>query len=113
MGGANCWESRRCGREPGGPREPELGACPAATEQRLDGVHGGRASGRACWVVAGTLCGGVVAGSFAAKHENCRACSFYDRVLREEGRLFIHSNALRARLGVEPAPLPRYSESEE
>jgi len=38
----NCWEFKQCGREPGGLLSDELGVCPASTETRLDGVHGGK-----------------------------------------------------------------------
>ena len=61
----NCWEALDCGRQRGGRYAEELGMCPASQEVRLDGVHGGMNAGRACWVVAGTLCGG----------EGCRMCS--------------------------------------
>ncbi|MCC6526105.1 MAG: hypothetical protein IT373_25890 [Polyangiaceae bacterium] len=66
----NCWERQRCGREIGGAKEVELGACPAA--------HG---HGRDCWLVAGTLCGGEVQGTFAEKLGNCQMCDFYRQVM--------------------------------
>ena len=27
----NCWEVKKCGREPGGAKVAELGVCPAST----------------------------------------------------------------------------------
>lgn len=90
MGKLNCWEVKRCGREPGGKR-PELGVCPAAEEARLDGVHKGRNAGRACWVVAGTLCGGKVQGTFAKKSESCDMCDFFHFVKEEEGNDYLHT----------------------
>lgn len=91
----NCWEFKKCGREPGGRKVAELGVCPAATERRLHGVHGGVAAGRACWVVAGTLCKGEVQGSFARKIANCRACDFYQQVEKEEaGRVVLPATLL-------------------
>lgn len=80
----NCWEFKKCGREPGGARVAELGVCPAGTDSRLNPVHGGRNGGRSCWVVAGTLCGGEVQGTFAAKFRNCKRCEFYGLVKKEE-----------------------------
>ena len=80
----NCWEFKRCGREPRGAKSVELGVCPAATEARLNGIHSGRNGGRACWAIAGTLCGGTVQGSFATKLSNCLKCEFYQAVLKEE-----------------------------
>jgi signal transduction histidine kinase len=79
----NCWEMKKCGREPGGERVHELGICPAATEQRVDGVNGGRNGGRTCWAIAGTLCGGKVQGTYAAKITSCHACEFYRKVQQD------------------------------
>jgi len=80
----NCWEFKKCGREPGGAHG-ELGVCPSATETKLNGSHDGTNAGRACWVVAGTFCGGKVQGSFAKKYEHCEVCDFYKLVMKEEG----------------------------
>jgi hypothetical protein len=90
----NCWEVKGCGRQAGGNKVKELGMCPASTEQRLDGIHGGYCAGRACWVVAGTLCGGAVQGSFAKKFGNCEQCDFYAAVRRDEGLKFKISTML-------------------
>ncbi len=80
----NCWEFKNCGREPGGRQAKAKGVCPAATDSRLDGVHGGKNAGRACWVVAGTLCGGEVQGDFGRKYRNCEVCDFYKEAKAEE-----------------------------
>ncbi len=80
----NCWEAMKCGREPGGSRERAMGACPAATLTRANGIHHGKNAGRACWAVAGTLCGGKVQGTFASKMVNCLSCDFYLSVRDEE-----------------------------
>ena len=93
----NCWEFMKCGREPGGSRN-DLGICPSATEQKLNGVHGGRHAGRACWVVAGTMCGGIVQGTFARKYEACEKCEFYKKVVDEEGKTYLLSMFLLKRL---------------
>lgn len=81
----NCWEHKRCGRELGGINSKELGICPATVEPRLNGVNSGKNGGRACWAVAGTLCGGKVQGTFASKVTNCLKCEFYGVVAKEEG----------------------------
>lgn len=81
----NCWETKKCGREPGGIKAKDLGVCPAASEERLDGVHEGRNAGRACWVVAGTYCGGQAQGTFAQKITSCMECEFFKSVKEEEG----------------------------
>lgn len=95
---ANCWDFKRCGREVGGNKVKELGICPASTERLLNGVHDGENSGRACWVVAGTFCGGQVQGTFAKKFENCEQCEFYKSVKQEEGLKFKISTRLLAQV---------------
>jgi hypothetical protein len=80
----NCWEFKKCGREPGGKNAAELGVCPVGEYKPLDGTHQGKNAGRACWVLAGTLCGGKVQGTFAQKYSNCKICDFYKTVKKEE-----------------------------
>ena len=76
----------------------KLGVCPAATETKLNGVHGGKNAGRACWVVAGTLCGGKVQGLFAQKYMTCQDCSFYQKVQEENYKDFQVSVSLLQKL---------------
>ncbi len=80
----NCWEFKKCGREPGGVKTDQFGVCPAAENERATGIHGGENGGRACWVLTGTYCQGGVQGSFASKIGNCRSCDFYKLVTQEE-----------------------------
>ena len=82
----NCWEYKRCGRGPGGEKVDELGACAAATEEKLNGVNSGVNSGRACWAVSGTLCGGRVQGVDEQKLIACLECDFYRVTVLEEGK---------------------------
>ncbi len=93
----NCWEFKKCGREPGGAHVHDLGICPAATNPGVSGVHGGTNGGRACWAVAGTLCGGKVQGTFAMKVADCMQCEFYKLVTREEGRSMLRARDIVAR----------------
>lgn len=99
MPGINCWEFKKCGREPGGAKASDLGVCPAAAEKAVDGSNHGINGGRVCWYVAGTLCGGKVQGTFAAKLPNCRECEFYRLVIKEEGAEAAKGGAILARLG--------------
>ncbi len=94
----NCWEFKKCGREPGATNARKLGTCPAATDERLDGIHGGKNAGRACWVVAGTFCEGEPQGAFVDKYGSCTQCDFYDLVVKEEGPGCIMPSALLAML---------------
>jgi hypothetical protein len=85
MSKKNCWEFTKCGREQNGSNAEKLGICPASIEKALNGVHGGMNAGRACWVVAGSMCDGQLQGTFAQKYEDCRKCDFYQVVKQEEG----------------------------
>lgn len=98
MAKTNCWEFKKCGREKGGVKTGELGICPASIEPRLNGLHGGRNGGRSCWVMGGTLCGGKVQGSFAAKLGNCLKCEFYQAVKKEEGSQFTGTKEILTKL---------------
>lgn len=64
--GQDCWDAMECGRIPGGNRVTEFGVCPAYP-----------ASGKHCWNVAGTFCGGKVKGDAAQKHGGCVNCIFF------------------------------------
>jgi hypothetical protein len=77
--GENCWEFMKCGRE----RPNAMGICPAVTEARADGINGGKNAGRVCWAVAGTLCGGMVQGTYAQKLMICAECDFRAKVHNE------------------------------
>lgn len=83
-----CWEAKKCERQPGGAKVGELGICPAATDQALDGINSGKLGGRMCWASAGTFCGGTTQGSFATKALNCVECDFFKSVREEEGQDF-------------------------
>ncbi len=79
----NCWEFKKCGREPGGENVAEFGVCPTCIETKQDGVNEGRNAGRICWVIAGTFCAGKVQGTFAEKVDDCRECDFFMKIIAE------------------------------
>ena len=85
----NCWDVMDCHKID----------CPAKDEHRLEGVHGGKAAGRACWVVAGTRCRGEVQGEYAQKQQNCSSCKFYLLVREEEAGLLRSGMTLLGMLG--------------
>jgi len=78
----NCWDFKNC-------RRGIEGDCPAATAVQLDGAHRGKNGGRTCWAVVGTLCGGVVQGTYASKIGSCLSCEFYSLVRTEEAEAFL------------------------
>ena len=86
MNKINCWEFKKCGRQPGGHKVKELGICPASTEVRANGIHGGKNGGRCCWAVLATDCSGgnVARTSFAQKLSECINCEFYKVTFKEE-----------------------------
>ncbi len=94
----NCWEFMNCQRQKGGSDGSHLGVCPAATEEKLHGVHDGVNAGRACWVLAGTMCGGSVQGTFAQKYGDCQRCNFFRLVKKEEGNQYRYSIELLNRI---------------
>jgi hypothetical protein len=84
----NCWEYMSCGREPGGSRAVQFGVCSAATDERLDLVHGGINGGRTCWAIAGSSGRKKAGGLFAKGCRDCKECDFYLLVKSEEDRYF-------------------------
>jgi len=81
----NCWEYKKCGRQPGGPNINSLGICPAATDSISNGLNNGQNGGRICWAVSGTFCDGKVQGTFAEKKTYCMECKFFKLVAQNEG----------------------------
>jgi uncharacterized protein YcfJ len=94
----NCWEFMECQREPGGNKVGELGTCPAAIVAAVDGINRGKNAGRACWAVAGTLCGGKAVGTFAGKFNDCQECPFYNLVRAEEDMNYIKTEDILKKL---------------
>ena len=91
----NCWEYKKCGREPGGTSIAERGVCPAAADASFDGINSGKCGGRFCWAVAGTFCGGKPQGTYAQKRKSCLNCHFYHLVQAEEGTANLRTKFLR------------------
>jgi len=93
----NCWDFKKCGRQPGGNRISDLGVCPASIDATANGLNGGRNGGRLCWALTGTLCGGKVQGTFAHKVASCMECEFYRLVQTEQGSRIQSLKAPQAR----------------
>jgi hypothetical protein len=81
----NCWEIKKCGREPDGSKTEELGVCPATHDKSYDGLNSGDYAGRICWSLVGTLCEGKVRGHFAKSVISCLGCEVFKQVRNEEG----------------------------
>ena len=83
----NCWEVKKCGRQPGGDQVRSQGICPASTIMAVNGINNGINGGRACWALTGTMSGpvGKIQGSFARTlSTSCYDCAFFEQVLAEE-----------------------------
>ena len=83
----NCWEVKKCGRQPGGDQVGTQGICPASTIMAVDGINNGINGGRACWALTGTMSGPAekVQGTFArAMSTGCYDCEFFEQVMIEE-----------------------------
>jgi hypothetical protein len=81
----NCWEHMMCGKRD---------ECPAFAESKLHGVHGGYNSGRACWLIAGSMSGENPFCKFLEEIDSCRECAFYKYVKAQEGAHFQFSVTL-------------------
>jgi hypothetical protein len=88
MNELNCWEFKKCGREPNGEKTDELSICPAATDTSADCINGGKNGGRICWAIAGTFSGNIQ-GTFAKEEFSCLNCEFFELVKNEENVSFV------------------------
>lgn len=82
----NCWEFKRCGKEPGGSHEHENGKCLVPLMSMYNGINDGHNGGRVCWLISGSLCGGEMQMAFSEKLKSCNTCDFYSTVTAEEGK---------------------------
>jgi uncharacterized protein YunC (DUF1805 family) len=78
----NCWEFKKCGREPGGVNSHN-DECPAATFSLADGFCEGKNGGRACVYITGTYCDNKIQGTHREKEKNCQVCGFYNQLRSE------------------------------
>jgi hypothetical protein len=98
MNRKNCWDFFHCGRQPGGEKAGETGICPAAMQNKLNGVNEGANGGRVCWAITGTLCKGQTQGTYAQKLGDCLRCEFYASVRQEQGEGFVTSKDILNKL---------------
>ena len=74
----NCWEFKKCGREPNGRNVSVSGVCAVATEVSVDGIHDGKNGGRCCWAVISVSHDNLGGGS--CRILECLKCEFYKMV---------------------------------
>ena len=85
MSRLNCWEIKKCGKEPGGNKAKDGEICPATSNASYNGINSGKNGGRICWAIAGTFCGNKVQGDFAQKSVSCMSCDVFRQVKTDEG----------------------------
>ncbi|MDU9049420.1 MAG: hypothetical protein Q3M30_11245 [Candidatus Electrothrix sp. Rat3] len=69
-----------CGRELRGKNVDLFGVCPAATDDRANGIHNGKNGGRCCWVVISAYYVKDAPGCCASGYNKCVECDFYRMV---------------------------------
>lgn len=81
----NCWEYFH--RD----HDPDFAGfeCPARSDKSYDGIHGGKNGGRFCWHVRAKQRKEQEKHGVPFQHRSCENCSFFLKVMREEGRKFI------------------------
>ena len=84
----NCWEFMGCKFPTDVEETKEETVCPALKNGQLNGIHGGKNAGRACWVVPYTQCFGSTQGTCEQKYSSCQLCDFYQTVVEEEEKFF-------------------------
>lgn len=94
MAGKNCWEFMNCSKTNPEVVKNGCNTCPALTNRATDGINGGKAGGRACWAIVGTLAREGARGYHAGKRKSCIDCEFYQSVQTEEGNRFLTGSDL-------------------
>lgn len=91
----NCWEYKKCGRQPGGDEVDSYGVCEAASDSSYTGINAGKCAGRFCWAVSGSFSNGKSDCSLVKKIESCIHCDFYQNVRAQEGTVNLRTKFLR------------------
>jgi len=86
----NCWEWKKCGREPGGANA-EGDGCVVARERRADGINNGSNGGRYCWAIRDAN----AETPFKNKLCFCLQCDFLAAVQEQEGVDFVLLDKVR------------------
>lgn len=76
----NCWEFKKCGREPGGRNIAQYGICSIPVAVDSDGMNDGKNGGRACWLWRESACGDIMRKCSVEEIRECRECDFYKSV---------------------------------
>ncbi|MCI5208169.1 MAG: hypothetical protein D3910_05130 [Candidatus Electrothrix sp. ATG2] len=80
----NCWEFKKCGREPGGKNITVFGVCPIPVEIGFNSVNNGKNGGRSCWIIRESACEPVMRKCCVQEIKECRLCDFYRFINKEK-----------------------------
>lgn len=84
----NCWEFKRCGREPDGKNSAKLGVCRVAVDTKFNGINNGTNAGRYCWKVKVSEDNHTTTNKTISNIIDCIDCDFFKKVKKEEKRNF-------------------------
>jgi hypothetical protein len=84
----NCWQFKKCGREPGGKNVLEYGVCLIPVEIGLDGTNNGKNGGRSCWMQREYACEEIMRTCNVQEIRECRQCDFY-KIVKEDIKLLV------------------------
>ena len=76
----NCWEFKKCGREPDGENVSVFGGCPVPVAIGFDGINNGKNGGRSCWIIRESACEQIMRKCCVQELIECRQCGFYASV---------------------------------
>ncbi|MCI5118739.1 MAG: hypothetical protein D3913_12480 [Candidatus Electrothrix sp. LOE1_4_5] len=75
----NCWELKKCGREPGGKNIEKYGLCFVSVSIN------GRNGGQFCWSLRESACESIMQECQVNELKECRQCTFYISIQESEG----------------------------
>ncbi|MCI5219061.1 MAG: hypothetical protein D3914_07680 [Candidatus Electrothrix sp. LOE2] len=80
----NCWEFKKCGREPGGRNIEKYGCCSVPVSIEYDGMNNGKNGGRSCWILRESACEKIMRACRVDEIKECRQCHFHTYVRKTE-----------------------------
>jgi hypothetical protein len=76
----NCWQFKKCGREPGGRNISKYGVCSVPLDIVADGINNGENGGRTCWTLREAACQKIMLACSVNEIRECIQCDFYDLI---------------------------------
>ena len=73
----NCWEFKKCGREPGGRNLALFGPCSVPAATGFNNINNGKNGGRSCWIIRESACEKIMRRCCVQEIRECRQCNFY------------------------------------